>query len=206
MNAKKSPGIFIATSIIIILSIGLVGFNNADDDPVISKIVTQLNKWLNNNPVEKVYLQTDKPYYSAGDDIWFKAYVMVNNHHLLSNLSGSVNVELIDELDSVKQWIKVPVTNGLSWGDFKLPDTLHEGNYRIRAYTNWMRNAGPGYYFDKVINIGNAATNTVFTKSTYAYTIINNQQKVNATINYSDIEGSPITGKTVNYKVRFNDK
>ena len=28
-----------------------------------------------NSTQEKVYLQTDKPYYSAGEEIWFKSYL-----------------------------------------------------------------------------------------------------------------------------------
>lgn len=174
----------------------LVGFTRIDDDPV-AKIIAQLGKWYAAHPQEKVYLQLDKPYYAVGDDIWFKAYVTAGSEHRLSAISGVLNVELIDDSDSVKQYIKLPVINGLTWGDFALPDTLKEGNYRIRAYTNWMRNAGRDYYFDKTISIGNAITNTVFTKTEYTYS----QQKVNAVINYADLSGTPYSGKQVNYQV-----
>jgi hypothetical protein len=44
--------------------------------------------------------------------------------------------------------------SGVSWGDFALPDSLPQGNYRIRAYTRWMQNEGEGAYFEKVIPIG----------------------------------------------------
>ena len=54
----------------------LLAFVRADDDPI-KKIVTQLSKWVDNNPQEKVYLQTDKPYYAAGDDIWFKPILLL---------------------------------------------------------------------------------------------------------------------------------
>lgn len=205
MKFKKTSH-FYAAGILLILFIGLSSFIWLDDDPIIVKIVTQLDKWITEYQPEKVYLQLDKPYYTAGDNIWFKAYVTVGVKHQLSMLSGAVNVELIDEQDSVKQWIKLPLTIGVAWGNFELPDTLHEGNYRIRAYTNWMRNAGPDYYFDKSITIGNAATNTVFIKTAYTYATIKNQQKVAATINYADINGAPYTGKPLTYRVEFADK
>ncbi|MCC8425184.1 TonB-dependent receptor plug domain-containing protein [Mucilaginibacter sp. UR6-11] len=139
-----------------VLFTGLAGFS-LNDDPVILKIVGQLDKWATIYPTEKVYLQLDKPYYSAGDNIWFKAYVTLNNRHRLSALSKVLNVDLIDTHDSVKRRIKLAINNGVAWGDFTLPDTLIAGNYHIRAYTNWMRNAGPDYYFDKTIAVGNAA-------------------------------------------------
>ncbi|WP_183579698.1 TonB-dependent receptor plug domain-containing protein [Mucilaginibacter sp. X5P1] len=140
-------------------------FGNRDNDPIIDKIIGQLSWWLDTYQPEKVYLQTDKPFYAAGDDIWFKAYVTVGSDHKLSGLSKVVNVELIDQRDSVIRWIKLPMIDGVTWGDIALSDTLKEGNYRIRAYTNWMRNMGSEYYYDKIVKIGSTGLNNVFTKT-----------------------------------------
>jgi hypothetical protein len=41
---------------------------------------------FNQLPVEKIYLQTDKPYYSAGENIWYTAY-LVDGMTLQSNKS-----------------------------------------------------------------------------------------------------------------------
>ena len=127
-----------------------------NDSTFFSHVGGSLSKWQHTNPTEKVYLHLDKPYYAAGDDIWFKAYVTSGNKHELSSISGILNVELINYSDSIIQYIKLPLINGLTWGDFKLPDSLKAGNYRIRAYTNWMRNAGIEYFYDKTISIDNA--------------------------------------------------
>lgn len=201
MNFKKiTAGLFTVAFIAI-----ATGFIKFEDDPI-QKIVAQLEKWTEDRPQEKVYLQFDKPYYGIGDNIWLKGYITVGPSHRLSALSGALNVELIDDQDSVKQWIKLPVTSGVTWGDFALSDTLKEGNYRVRAYTNWMRNAGEDYYFEKNIAIGNAATNTVFTKATYNYSKVNNAQKVDATINYFDLDNAPYAGKEVSYSIKINNK
>lgn len=201
MSIKKIP-LYIITCCI---AFTLFGFVKADEDPI-SKAVAGLTKWLDNYPQEKVYLQFDKPYYAVGDDIWFKAYITTGPRHELSALSGALNVELIDGRDSVKQAIKLPVENGIVNGDFALSDTLAEGNYRIRAYTNWMRNAGPDYFFDKTIWIGGAAKNTVVLKTDYSYITANNQTSVNALINFSSLAGAPYTGKEVSYQVQLNGK
>jgi TonB-dependent SusC/RagA subfamily outer membrane receptor len=132
---------------------GLLSFAVYDDP--LSKIIRQLDKWANQRPVEKVYLHLDKPYYAAGDDIWFKGYVTSGSQNKLTTISGILNVELIDWHDSIKQSVKLALKGGVAAGDFALPDTLHQGGYRIRAYTNYMRNAGSEYFFDKAISIIN---------------------------------------------------
>src|ERR1700744_1378391 len=154
MNYKKLiAGLLLTGSVVI-----TAAFISDGPGPV-QRLAEQLAKWSANYPVEKVYLQFDKPYYAVGDDIWFKAYVTVGPNHKLSALSRVLNVELIDDRDSVKQRIKLPLISGLGWGDFALSDTLPEGNYRIRAYTNWMRNSADDYFFDKVVTVVNSASN-----------------------------------------------
>ncbi|MDB5140811.1 MAG: hypothetical protein JWR12_2727 [Mucilaginibacter sp.] len=130
------------------------GFIRFQGDPLV-KIKYQLHKWAYEQPVEKAYVHMDKPYYAAGDDIWFKAYVVSGSTHQLSNLSTIVNVDLIDDRDSIKQSVKLALDHGVANADFALPDTLYPGNYHIRAYTNYMRNAGNNYFFNKAVTIIN---------------------------------------------------
>jgi hypothetical protein len=201
MNFKRiSLGLLI--TIIITAAFGFTG----PGDGLLGKIADQLYKWRSEHPAEKVYLQLDKPYYSIGDDIWFKAYVTIGGKHQLSAYSEILNVDLIDENDSVKRSIKLPLLSGLASGDFALADTMAEGNYRIRAYTNWMRNAGEAYFFDQTIQVVNAIRNTVFTKAAYTYSSQNGKQKVDAVITYTDLNGTPYAGNEVTYQIELNGK
>lgn len=153
---------------------------------------------------EKVHLHLDKPYYAIGDDIWLKAYVINTQTSQPSNISNILYVELINEKDSIKSRLKLPMSSGITWGDFKLPDTLNEGNYRIRAYTQWMRNAGPDFFFDKTIKIGNSWANKVFTSTTYAFSKEHTSEKVNAKIKFADKDGLPYPNSEVSYEVQLN--
>src|SRR6185369_11103878 len=41
-------------------------------------------------------------------------------------------------------------------GSFYLPSSINSGNYVIRAYTNWMKNFDPDFYFEKNVTIVNS--------------------------------------------------
>ncbi|MBB2151057.1 carboxypeptidase-like regulatory domain-containing protein [Pedobacter gandavensis] len=157
-------------------------------------------------PQEKVHLHLDKPYYAIGDNIWFKAYLYNSTTQEPSNISNILYVELINERDSIKQKLRLPVIAGSTWGNFMLPDTLTEGNYRIRAYTQWMRNTGPEFFFDKTIKIGYSWTNQVSTNTTYNYSKESNGEKVEANISFKDKDGNPYVGNEVRYEVQLDFK
>jgi hypothetical protein len=190
----------------LLLAIGIIGiYSFSIDDDIITRVQRQLDKWAGAHPIEKVHLHLDKPYYAAGDDIWFKAYVVTGPLHRLQPDSGILNVELIDEQDVIKQNLKLQLINGLAYGDFALPDTLHEGNYRIRAYTQYMLNAGSDYIFDRAISITNVITNKVFTKTTFNSAAENGRNVISANINYTDANGAAYAGNKVNYSVILNN-
>jgi hypothetical protein len=103
---------------------------------------------------EKVYLHFDRTYYAPGDTIYFAAYLTMGDHHLPSTISGVLHADLIDPENRIHQSIKLVVNKGVTWGDFALPDSLYSGNYRVRAYTQWMRNSPQYGFFEKMIPVG----------------------------------------------------
>jgi TonB-dependent SusC/RagA subfamily outer membrane receptor len=175
------------------------------DDPF-SALLQKLDEFTKKNPQEKVYLHLDKPYYAIGDNIWFKAYVTDAKTSLPATTSNILYVELINDRDSVARQIKLPMQSGITWGDFKLSDSLSEGNYRIRAYTQWMRNAGPNFFFDKTIKIGNGWTNKVYTITDFQYSAENNQERVKTKIKFLNGSASPFTNAQVSYQIVMGTK
>jgi len=123
--------------------------------------VSKLKDFSMQHIVEKAYLHFDKPYYAAGDTIYFKAYVTMGELHQPSNISSVLSADLINTNNKIDKSIKLQITNGVAWGDFALPDSLPKGNYRVRAYTNWMRNDGDGAYFNQTFPIGSILNNKV---------------------------------------------
>ncbi len=119
----------------------------------IKTVVAKLQSLSADRIIEKAYLHFDKPFYNPGDTIYFKAYVTAGQQHQLSKISGVLHVDLLSKSDSVMQSLILQLKNGLAWGDLSLPNYLTKGNYKIRAYTQWMRNAGDAYVFNKIIPV-----------------------------------------------------
>ncbi|RZK79902.1 MAG: hypothetical protein EOO92_08510, partial [Pedobacter sp.] len=198
---KRRSLLFFFSLIFVVSAAFIPGAADPLDD-----LVSSLKKWSNDNPQEKVYLHMDKPYYALGDTIWFKGYVTVGSRHQLSALSGSLYVDLITEKDSIVSTLKLPVTAGMAMGDFTLHNELREGNYRIRAYTQWMRNAGEEYFFEHTFTVGTPASDDVIASADYGYVTINNKPVLTTNLKFSNEQGTAITAKDVQYEVFIDNK
>ena len=119
------------------------------------KMAKAINRQNSERPIEKVYLHIDKPSYSRGDTIWYKAYLTIGADHKFSTLSSVLYCELIDDKDSVIQRSTLRVKNGVSWGSLALSKHYQDGIYHLRAYTNWMRNHSSAYFYNRRIVVGN---------------------------------------------------
>jgi len=108
---------------------------------------------------EKVYLHIDRTYYAAGDDIWFKAYLVNAQNNRLFNTSNNLYVELIDPTANIISR-KIIRIDSVGIGDFQLPDSVAGGTYRVRAYTNWMKNFGSRFIFERPIYVANTSAGT----------------------------------------------
>jgi hypothetical protein len=118
-------------------------------------VLSHLETVHRNRPVENIYIHFDKPYYAAGDTIYFKTYVTINELHKPTPLSEVVHVDLITPDNGIVRSIRLKLKQGTAYADFELPDSLPAGVYRIRAYTRWMLNEGKsGSFFNQLIPIG----------------------------------------------------
>ena len=76
--------------------------------------------------------------------------------HLLS-ISKIGYVEILDKNNRPVLQEKISLKPGEADGSFIVPVNLPTGTYKFRAYTNWMKNFGPEYFFEKAIRIINPA-------------------------------------------------
>lgn len=146
--------------------LALISLTSLSGEPgVLENLLKKLQQYYTDRPQEKIYIHHDKPFYAAGDNLWFKAYIVEASLHHLDSQSRVVYVELIDKHKTIFARQMLYAAGGLTFGDFQLPDTLQEGNYAIRAYTNYMKNFGEDFFFTKEFSVlnpvmANAATST----------------------------------------------
>ncbi len=146
-------------------------------------------------PVEKLYVQFDKPYYSLGDVMHFKTYLINADYLTLSTHSGLLYVELDDNHNKFMKRIMIPLVSGTSWGDLALDGTdIPEGNYTLRAYTNWMHNFGDDYVFKKSFYISAATEQSL---------LINTAFKLNNNNLHADLQFTNLNKQPVSIKMQF---
>ena len=152
-----------------------------DNLNAISAVFSQYHQ---NSIKEKIFVHTDKSFYVAGEIAWFKLYDVDASNHKPLELSKVAYVEILDSANKHLLQAKIALNNAEGNGSFYLPLSLNSGNYKLRAYTNWMKNFGAGYFFEKNI------------------TIINVQKRVNLSAikpsNKFDIQFFPEGGNLVN--------
>jgi hypothetical protein len=150
----------------------------------IDTLLRQLQLYNNENYQEKLFLHTDKNFYVAGEIMWFKIYNVDASYHLPACISKVAYVEIVDVDKQAVLQAKIELTEGTGDGFFYLPVHLNSGNYKLRAYTNWMKNYPADRFFEKTV------------------TIINTNQAglrvVQDTINDYDIHFFPEGGNLVN--------
>ncbi|MEM7380394.1 MAG: hypothetical protein AAF361_04255 [Bacteroidota bacterium] len=137
-----------------ILFLIILGFQAPyQENRVFDLLLSKLSIYANQENPEKIHLHTDKEFYTIGETIWFKAYILNGITHRPSNKSKVVYVELLDENDNVAANRRLFVDDTSGAGDIDISDDLKQGKYRLRAYTKYMLNKDKPLYFEKEIPI-----------------------------------------------------
>jgi hypothetical protein len=104
---------------------------------------------------EKVFLHLGRNMVISGEPIWFKAYCVDASNNKPIVRSKVLYVELIDHNKKHILGQVLEIVNGCSSSSIDIPDTLSSGTYEIKAYTNWMRNFDPKYFYSSTVYIQN---------------------------------------------------
>jgi hypothetical protein len=100
----------------------------------------------------KTYLSFDKPYYTAGETMYFKAFLNDATSHAPDSVTTVLYVDFIEiETERVIVQQKIKVTNGHASGSFNTEGV--KGGLFIHAYTRWMGNLAADYHFNKNIQV-----------------------------------------------------
>lgn len=134
-------------------------------DSTLNNILTQILLF----PQEKIYMQTDKPYYITGENIFFRIFLLNAFSHQPDSMSRYVYVELINPLDSIIIRQQIRPENGLFYGTIPIPENLAQGNYKLRVYTQFMENIGEDYFFSQFVQIADPQTISILTETKFNF-------------------------------------
>ena len=108
---------------------------------------TQIERY----PQEKLHVTTDKEDYILGDTIWLRVHSVDAATHRPVGASRYVYVELRTPDGDLQRRIKLLNRDAVYSGYFPTQGLEREGDYTLTAYTMYMRNQGPDYFFKKQI-------------------------------------------------------
>ncbi len=123
---------------------------------VLKDLQTSFNNYAQNVFQEKIFVHTDKEQYLSGEILWFKLYTVNALTNTPAQISKIAYVDVLDENNRPFFQAKISLKSGVGSGSFYLPTSLSNGNYKLRAYTSWMKNIGPSLFFEKTITVINA--------------------------------------------------
>ncbi|MDP2385067.1 MAG: MG2 domain-containing protein [Bacteroidota bacterium] len=128
-------------------------YQQALENEFIKDLKKKLTSYNEEFPEDRVYIQFDKPMYEPGETIWFSANLLNAKNMQASDKSDILHVDFVNPKGSVERSIKLIAKNGRVAGDFDLDKEALGGMYKIRAYTNWMKNSGEDNVFEKEIQV-----------------------------------------------------
>ncbi len=140
-----------------LLSISLFSVSQSEVDSIVK---IKFDDYRSKTPQEKIFVHTDRSFYVAGETIWFAIYNQDASMHKPIDISKVAYVEILDEHNVPITQAKIELVNGRGNGSIPLSLSIPSGNYLFRAYTQWMKNFDPDYYYQKPIAIVNTLRTT----------------------------------------------
>ena len=110
---------------------------------------TQIGRY----PQEKLHVTTDKDDYIVGDTVWLRVHCVDAATHRPVGASRYVYVELRDPDGDLCRRIKLLSRDSVYSGYLPTRSLERFGDYSLTAYTQYMRNQGPEYFFKKPLTI-----------------------------------------------------
>src|SRR5437588_10601158 len=125
---------------LVLLTLTLLIGSTSFDQNALNAFTTSFNQYSQYTSQEKLFVHTDKSFYLAGEILWFKVYATDITYNKPIEISKVAYTEILDTANKPVLQAKIGMAEGTGNGSFYLPLTLGSGNYKLRAYTNWIKN------------------------------------------------------------------
>lgn len=152
--------------------------------------------------LEKIYTQTDRSLYFPGETVWFKSYI-TNSRGKVSNISEYMNSQLISPKGVVVKELKLIVSQGFAYGDFDLDENWVGGRYKLRMFTNWMRNFGEESFFEKEIIVQKIISPKLLMTLEFDKESYGPDNEVVAHFEVKDLDNTPLSNQKIQLNVQI---
>ncbi len=152
---------------------------------------------------EKLYVVTDKPYYSAGERMHYSGFLVHATFLTRFSESEFIYVELISPDGRLLERQKICADRRQFVGSFNLSARLSSGKYTLRAYSRWMTNFDTGYFYTREVRIGNYIDDAILTSVTYQSA---DNGTVTARVRLADQFSIPFSGQPVRYRTLIDGR
>jgi hypothetical protein len=137
----------------LLFSNSFYGFGQGD--AMVKSIKERFDLYSKNALQEKIYLHLDRSLYLIGETVWFKAYYLDGSRHRPLDMSKVAYMEVLDRENNAVVQTKFSLQKGKGNGSVIIPAAIASGNYKVRCYTNWMKNFSADAYFETNISVVN---------------------------------------------------
>ena len=166
-------------------------------------ILKNLRAYNEQLPEDRVYAHFDKTLYKPGETIWFTAYVRDGQSLKKSNKSDIVKIELYNPKGAIEKEYKIIAKNGVAKGDFQLDETAVGGIYKVKVYTNWMRNDALPATFIKELTVQKVVLPRLKMKLDFMKKAYGAGDEVAAELSINDNTNKPLSNHDFNYVVNL---
>lgn len=168
----------------------------------LQSLKVKLDNYNKSFPEDRVYVQLDKPLYKPGETIWLSAFIRNATDMKASDKSDILYVELIDPKGNVAQKYQLIAHKGKTSADFLLDENVMGGIYKVKAYTNWQKNAND--FFEKEIQVQKVVLPRLKMKMEFLKKAYGPGDEVVSKVDLQTLENQPLSNYSVKYMVQLN--
>jgi hypothetical protein len=140
-----------------------------------------------------VYLHTDRSYYSPGESVLFKAYVLDDTEKNPASVNDTLHTAILDQEGLEVASGNFPLNNSMITGNIVLPEILTDGNYILIAYARPANRLSPEKIFSRIIEIKESVEAGLTTHLSLTDTLYDSGNQLTAQIKFSEKENSPVS-------------
>lgn len=145
-----------------------------------------------------LFAHFDKNVYAQNENIWFTAYLLNRKYN---NNPDVLSISLVNDLNrSVVLEQKFLMSDGISFGNIFLSDTIPSGNYSFMMYTNELSKGKPEDVFIQHITVA-ATSESSFKTSLSLDTSSGSLTKGKAILTIVTEDSRPISDAKINYTI-----